>query len=85
MSTKIDIHEAYEFLGDEKQRKAYDLAQQRKVTPRYEQYYQQKEYAARNRAREYARQDFEQFKKSKYYKLAVGVNNGFNFLFAFLF
>jgi curved DNA-binding protein CbpA len=77
----IEIHEAYEFLGDEKQRKAYDLAQQRKVTPRYEQYYQQKEYAARNRAREFARQDFEQFRKSKFYKLAVGVNNGFNYLF----
>jgi hypothetical protein len=40
-----------------------------------------KEYAARNRAREYARQDFEEFKKSKYYKVAVGVNNGFNYLF----
>lgn len=80
----IEIHEAYEFLGDEKQRKAYDLAQHRKITPRYEQYYQQKEYAARTRAREYARQDFEQFKKSKYYKLAVGVNNGFNFLFLFI-
>ncbi len=77
----IEIHEAYEFLGDEKQRKAYDLARIRKVTPNYEQYYRQKEYAARNRAREYARQDFEQFKKSKYYKLAVGVNNGFNYLF----
>jgi uncharacterized membrane protein len=25
-----------------------------------------------------------QFKKSKYYKLAVGVNNGFNFLFLFI-
>lgn len=80
----IEIHEAYEFLGDEKQRKAYDLAQTRKVTPRYEHYYHQKENAARNRAREYARQDFEQFKKSKYYKIAVGVNNGFNFLFLFI-
>ena len=46
--------------------------------------YPQKENAARNRAREYARQDFEQFKKSKYYKIAVGVNNGFNFLFLFI-
>ena len=77
----IEIHEAYEFLGDEKQRKAYDLAHNRRVTPSYQQYYQQKEYAARNRAREYARQDFEEFKKSKYYKVAVGVNNGFNYLF----
>lgn len=77
----IEIHEAYEFLGDEKQRKAYDLAQTIKVTPNYEQYFQHREFAARNRAREYARQDFEQFKKSKYYKLAVGVNNGFNYLF----
>ena len=77
----IEIPEAYEFLGDEKQRKAYDLAHNRRVTPSYQQYYQQKEYAARNRAREYARQDFEEFKKSKYYKVAVGVNNGFNYLF----
>ena len=80
----IEIHEAYEFLGDEKQRKAYDLALLRKSTPLYEHYYQQKEFAARSRAREYARQDFEEFKKSKYYKLAVGVNNGFNFLFLFI-
>ena len=80
----IEIHEAYEFLGDEKQRKAYDLAKNKIVTPSYQQYYQQKEYAARNRAREYARQDFEEFKKSKYYKLAVGVNNGFNILFLFI-
>jgi curved DNA-binding protein CbpA len=57
----IEIHEAYEFLGDEKQRKAYNLARNRKVTPRYEEYYEQKEHAARSRAREYARQDFEQF------------------------
>lgn len=80
----IEIHEAYEFLGDEKQRKAYDLAQRSRVTPKYEHYYQQKEYAARNRAKQYARQDFEEFKKSKYYKLAVGVNNGFNLLFLFI-
>lgn len=80
----IEIHEAYEFLGDEKQRKAYDLALLRKTTPRYEHYYQQKEFAARSRAREYARQDFEEFKKSKYYKLAVGVNSGFNYLFLFI-
>jgi curved DNA-binding protein CbpA len=77
----IEIHEAYEFLGDEKQRKAYDLAQRTRITPRYENYYREKEYAARHRAREYARQDFEQFKKSKYYKLAVGLNSGFNYLF----
>ncbi len=80
----IEIHEAYEFLGDEKQRKAYDLAQRTRVTPRYEEYFQHKEYAARNRAKQYARQDFEEFKKSKYYKVAVGVNNGFNFLFLFI-
>jgi curved DNA-binding protein CbpA len=77
----IEIHEAYEFLGDEKQRKAYDLAHNRAVTPRYDEYYQQREYAARNRAKKYARQDFEEFKKSKYYKVAAGVNSGFNYLF----
>lgn len=77
----IEIHEAYEFLGEEKQRKAYDLAQRSRLTPTYEQYRQRREYAARNRAKAYARQDFEQFKKSKYYKVAVGVNAGFNIFF----
>ena len=60
------------------------MAQRTRVTPKYEHYYQQKEYAARNRAKHYARQDVEEFKKSKYYKLAVGVNNGFNLLFLFI-
>ncbi|MFM7770762.1 MAG: J domain-containing protein [Bacteroidota bacterium] len=82
----IEIHEAYEFLCDETNRRLYHRSissdhKRQGNQQKYQNWQQQKSREAQKRATYYAQQDFESFKKSKYYKLASNINLGYNLLF----
>ena len=78
----IEIHEAYEFLCDEENRRLYHISiSKSKQNDRVREWQEKKRREAQARAVEYARQEFEDFKKSKYYRLASQVNLGYNLLF----
>ena len=86
----MEIHEAYEYLMDERRRHylAQDLLR-RKISDeelrRREAYYRtwvdQQRKAAVHRATEYAESPFDEFRKSRIYRTAMKVNRGYNYLF----
>jgi hypothetical protein len=78
----LEIHEAYEFLCDDENRRLYHLfIAKSHQNQRVREWQDQKRKEAQRRAVEFAKQEFEDFKKSKYYRLASQVNLGYNLLF----
>lgn len=86
----IEIHEAYEYLGDENRRLWYNQYGNRKkisddeLAKRemiYRAWVEQQQFAARRRAETYATGPFENFLNSKVYRAAGIVNKWFNVVF----
>jgi DnaJ-domain-containing protein 1 len=85
----ILINEAYEFLSDDRRRAYYRARRATRVSDaeleRREAYYrewaQKQQQAARQRAEQYARADYDAFTKSKVYRTAMVMNRVYNYVF----
>lgn len=86
----MEVHEAYEYLMDPDRRagdrrtsvsrplSAEELARREHI---YREWLRYQQEAARERAAGYARQPFGEFRESRWYKVAKGVNQVYNILF----
>jgi len=78
----MEIHEAYEFLCDDENRRLYHLfVAKSERNAQLREWQIKKRNEAQVRAAHYAKQEFDEFKKSKYYQLASKLNLGYNLLF----
>lgn len=86
----LEIHEAYEYLLDPDRRASHatkysarplskeELARREHV---YKEWLRHQQEEARKRAEGYAKQTFTQFRQSRWYRIARGVNKVYNVLF----
>jgi len=89
----LEIHEAYEYLIDPSRRtrttsgsrsaplSKEELARREHI---YKEWLRHQQEAARQRAEGYAKQTFSEFRESKWYRIARGVNKAYNYLFLVL-
>lgn len=85
----ILINEAYEFLIDDQRRAGHRLHRgrqksevvQRQREARYQEWVERNRRAARERATRHARQSYDAFTKTKYYRTARAINSVYNYLF----
>jgi DnaJ-domain-containing protein 1 len=86
----LEIHEAYEYLMDPSRRAAFERRYERRTISKeelerreriYREWLRHQQEAARERASGYARQTFDEFSESRWYKVAKGVNKLYNVLF----